>query len=75
MFLFYTHASSSIVGTIFSGIQSSLIGRFGIIMEVNLLYTYRTKMNGKDLKVSLRDEDRLNVCFYGVEGRKALCSP
>ena len=30
-------------------IQSSLIGRFGIIMGVNWLCTYRTKMISKDL--------------------------
>jgi len=75
MFIFYTHASSSIARTMFTGHLIQFIGRFGIIMGVNWLYTYGTKMNGKDLKVSLGDERWLNMCFYGLREEKPYLPP
>jgi len=56
-------------------IYSSLIGRSDIIVGVNWLCTYRTKMIGKDLKVSLRYEDWLNVRFYESKEEKPYLSP
>ena len=63
--ILYKHVPISIGEYIFPGdlIQFDL-SKFDIILEMNYLHTYGTKIDYKDLKVIMNDDKGREVCFY-----------
>jgi len=64
--IFYKHVPIFIGRTVFHGdlIQFGF-SDFDVILGMNWLHNYGIKIDCKDLKVILSDEEGREVCFYG----------